>query len=131
MRGVITDLMAKRHKVIKAFRPNAKKRELFFSPKLYLGDGIRTEDLEKLKELICKKPTKIIACLIVLAENEKDQLDIIATDQLTNSIHPENDLFVVGLAKTKDDAYSLILKMTQDCLADREDCSLKEFLTWR
>ena len=115
MHGVITGLKIKLH----------------YSPDLYLGEGINFRKLSRIKKKIFEKPLFANFCLIALAERETDQLEIISTGQLIQSFYQGQELKVVGLAKTKDDALSLVLKMTEDCLANRKDCSLKEFLSWQ
>ena len=128
MRGVITGLKAKKW-AARLFRAK-KRRQIDFSPHLYLGDGIEKDGLEKLKKRLCRKPLLTSVCLLVLSENESDQLDIVDSKQLAQPFYDGQTLHVAGVARTKDDAVSLVMKMAEECLAAREDCSLKEFLAW-
>ena len=115
MHGVITGLKIKLH----------------YSPNLYVGKGISQSKLERFKARIYRRPLLTSACLIVFPENDSDQLEIIDVRQLIQKFYEDRELNVVGLAKNKEDAVSLIVKMTEDCLADRKDCLLKEFLAWQ
>ena len=115
MHGVITGLKIKLH----------------YSPNLYVGEGISPTKLESFKARLYRRPLLTNACLVVFPENAFDQLEIIAVRQLTQKFYENREMRVVGLAKNKDDAVSLIVKMTEDCLADRKDCLLKEFLAWQ
>lgn len=115
MHGVITGLKAK----------------LNYSPNLYVGEGISERRLHRMKKKLCHRPLLMSVYLIVFPENDADQLEIISSRQLLLSYYQKLELSVVGLAKNKDDAVELIVRMTEDCLADRMDCSLKEFLSWQ
>lgn len=108
-----------------------KKRVIYFSPKLYVGNGIDPESMDKLKSRLQRKPLLTSLCLILLSENQSDQLDIISSRELAQTYYENNAIYVAGMARTKVEAISLIIKMTEDCLADRRDCSLKEFLAWQ
>lgn len=130
MHGVITGLKVKQW-MRDLFRVK-KKRIIVFSPKLYLGDGIERKSLGKLKKRLCKKPLVTNVCLLILSENESDQLDIISSKLLAQTFYEEHSIYVVGMARTKSEAVSLTVRMTEDCISSgRDDCSLKEFLTWQ
>lgn len=124
MHGVITGL-----KVKDLFRVK-KKRKLLFSPRLYFGEGMGPDDLEKLKEKLFHRPLLSNVFLLLLPENDSDQIEFISSKYLVQGYYAEHSLKVVGIAGSREDAISLILKMTEDCLSIRRDCKLKEFLEW-
>lgn len=125
MHGVITDL-----KVRDIFRVK-KKRALEFSPKLYYGEGIHPDDLEKLKEKICSKPLLSNVFLLLLPENDSDQIEILSSRYFVQPYYGDHSVKVVGIANDHADAVALVLKITEDCMAIRKDCRLKEFLEWQ
>ena len=125
MHGVITDL-----KVKNIFRVK-KKRALEFSPGLYYGEGIHPDDLEKLKDKIRFKPLLSNVFLLILPENDFDQIEILSSRLFIQPYYGDHPVKVVGIANDRSDAVALVLKITEDCLAIRKDCNLKEFLEWQ
>lgn len=116
---------------MRTFFNNEKERLLDFSPNLYLGIGIDQSSLEKLKKRLRKKPFVTNVYLIVLSENDSDQLDIISSKLIAQPVYGEHRLHVAGLARNMGEAYDLITKIAEDCLKERDDCALKEFLQWQ
>ncbi len=108
-----------------------KKRQLDFSPRLYLGNGIDREHLDKLKSRLRRKPMLTSVCLLILSDNESDQLDIVYSKQLAQPVYGEYPLKIAGMARTKEEAYELVSQIVEDCLSARKDCAIKEFLAWQ
>ena len=108
-----------------------KKRKLEFSPKLYWGEDMDSHDFEKLEEKLTKSPLFSDVFLLVLPENDSDQIDFFSSKYLIQRFYGDHVVRVVGIASDREDAISLIMKITEDCLALRKDCLLKEFLEWQ
>ncbi|MBR4734377.1 MAG: hypothetical protein IK081_16615 [Lachnospiraceae bacterium] len=108
-----------------------KKRALEFSPRLYYGEGISPDDLEKLKDKICSKPLLSNVFLLLLPENDSDQIEILSSRYFVQPYYGDHSVKVVGIANDHADAVALVLKITEDCMAIRKDCRLKEFLEWQ
>jgi hypothetical protein len=125
MHGVITGLKVKDLFLVR------KKRTIDFSPNLYYGEGLGSKDLEKLSDKLCTKPLLTNLFLLILPENPSDQVDILSSRYLAQPFYGEHPLKVVGIANSREDAISLIIQMTEDCLAVRKDCLLREFLQWQ
>lgn len=125
MHGVITGLRVKDLFHVK------KKRRLEFSPKLYWGEGMDPKDLDRLSKKLTDSPLLSDLVLLTLPENDSDQIDLIPSKYLVQPFYAEHALKVVGIASDREDAISLVMKITEDCLAFRKDCSLKEFLEWQ
>ena len=124
MRGVITGL-----KVKDLFRVK-KIRKLDFSPNLYFGEGVASNDFEKLRKKLLTTPLLTNVFLLTLPENDSDQIDLISSRLLVQGYFGEHPIKIVGIAGDREDAVSLVLKITEDCVALRKDCMLKEFLKW-
>ena len=107
------------------------KRRLLFSPNLYYGEGIDPEKTEKLKKRLLSWPLFTKVFLLTLPENDSDQIDVLNSKYLAQGYYGDHALQVIGIAGDHEDAVSLILKITEDCLAIRKDCMLKEFLKWQ
>lgn len=59
--------------------------------------------------------------VIVLALDSKDNFHIIPSLQLLQKNFPKDDLFVIGIAKGKDEAFALIEEMIHTILASGTD----------
>lgn len=104
------------------------KKKLVFSGKLYLGDGVNSHKLDKIKKRLLYKPIWAGVFLITLSHNPSDQLDIFDCKQLIQHYYDQQKLYVVGIASGYEEALTLIEQITRDCLQTRRDCNLKEFL---
>lgn len=103
---------------------------LSFHPNLYLSEEIDSQELHKIKKKLEKKPLFSGLFLIVLSTNENDQLEYFDAKQLIQPYYEKKCFQVVGLANSSGEAQGLVTKMLQDCLDQRGDCNLKEFLKW-
>lgn len=101
---------------------------LTYHPKLYLGDSIREKKLGKLIKKLEKKPFFSGVFLIAVSRNASDQLEILDARQLVQSYYQSHSLYVVGIAGNRDEAVELVERLAQECLKERGDCALKEYL---
>lgn len=82
---------------------------------LYLGNSIigkKETVLNRIQHNVLQPGIYVI----VLAENGKDNFRIIHSLELLQKSYPKDDLFVVGVAKGKDEAFELVSDMVQDVL---------------
>ena len=103
--------------------------KMIFSEKLYYGKGMNRQKLEKLKKRIDKKPLLCREYLLTIPDNPNSQLDLVPASQLIWDYYSRNPLHVVGVASDYKDALALVETITQECLRNRGDCALKEYLT--
>lgn len=99
-----------------------------YHSKLYLSDGITEKKLDKIKKKLEKKPLLSGVFLIAVSANQTDQLDIFEARQLVQSYYLKNPPYVIGIAESRQEAVSLIEQIVQECLQERGDCALKEYL---
>lgn len=123
------------HGVIRALKVNdlfktKLSRKVTFSPCLYLGEGIKPEKLDRIKEKLIRKPLLAKVTLLIIPENSSDQLDILDSAQLVQPWYATHEIKVAGIAGSHDEAVSLVVRITQECLEKRGDCALKEFVKW-
>ena len=102
-------------------------KQLTFSEKLYIGDSINIQKLDKLKTNLTEVPALTKVFLITISTNITEQLDIIESKYLTYPYYNTHPLHVVGLAKSSGEAVGLIKDIVQDCLDKRGDVDLKSF----
>lgn len=103
-------------------------RMLTFYPKLYLGEGIKEKKLDKIKKKLVEKPLHANVYVITFARNPLDQLEFFDARQLAQSFYEDVPLEVIGLARDYEDALRLIEQIVQECMDNRGDCKLKEYL---
>ncbi len=102
--------------------------KLTFRRDLYLGEGIKPKKLDKIKRKLVEKPLLAGVYVISIAGNPEDQLEIFDAKQLAQSYYKKFPRHVVGIASDYDDSLKLIERITQECLRERGDCNLKEYL---
>lgn len=103
-------------------------REFVFHEKLYLSESIEEKKLDKLKRKLRSKPFLADVYLIVPAANSVDLLDIFDARQLVQPYYAGKTFHVLGIAGGYNEALALIEKMVQDCMRERGDCKLREYL---
>lgn len=103
-------------------------RKIEFCPRMYLGKSIETKKLDKIKKRLCFKPFLAKVYLIVPAGNPADQLDIFDARQLAQPYYARKALYVVGIAADYEEALLLIEQIAGDCLKERGDCKMREYL---
>ncbi len=102
--------------------------KIIYSSNFYLGEGITTEKLDKIKKKIEKKPLMTDFYLIALAGNEKDLLDIYSSRYLGQKYYENHIPYVCGIADNHGDAVTVVEQIVQDCLKERGDLRIREFI---
>ncbi len=105
------------------------ERMLTFYPKLYLGEGIKETKLDKIKKKLVKNPLFSNVYVLTFARNQADQLEFFDARQLRQRFYDGYPLEVVGIARDYEDALKLVERIARECLRERGDCRLKEYLT--
>lgn len=105
------------------------ERMLTFYPKLYLGEGIKETKLDKIKKKLVENPLLTDVYVLTFARNPADQLEFFDAKQLRQRFYDRHSLEVIGIARDYEDAMKLVEQITRECLSERGDCRLKEYLT--
>lgn len=103
-------------------------KRVCYHSKLYLSEGITEEKLDKIKKKLENKPLLSSVFLIAVSANRSDQLDIFDARQLVQPYYKKNPPYVIGITKSREEAISIVEKIVQECLRERGDCALKEYL---
>lgn len=94
---------------------------------LYISEG-----LEKKKEKVIKRmdagKMPLSLYLILLPECAHNQLEIISSKCLRQPGYPKKDRFVVGIAKSYDEAVDMIENLTKTVYADTGDAKLRDYI---
>lgn len=95
---------------------------------LYLSESIDVTKLDKIKKTLERRPLVSGVFVIAISQNTSDQLDIISSKMLTQRYYVNNPLTIVGLAKSNEEALSVVKRIVEDCMKVRGDCAIKEYL---
>ena len=91
-----------------------------------------TEGLEKKKDKIIKKlenkKFQVSIHLLVLPRNEDNQLEIINSVLLLQPDYPKEDYFVVGIAKSYDDALELVEKIAKEVYHETKGTDIRSYI---
>ena len=95
---------------------------------LRLGEGLEYKDLMQMKKNLRNDPVGANLFLITLSSNEQEQLDIYDAKYLIQKYYSKNPPYVIGIAKEKEHAISLVEELMQECVSSRGDANLKAYL---
>lgn len=97
---------------------------------LYIGNTAKRNINKIVRRLNHKKPANGIY-VITLASNEKNQLDIIHSNFLVQSVVYRSCPMVVGIAKGYEEALELVTKITEAAVQTNGTADLRQFLAQR
>lgn len=103
--------------------------KLQYYSNLYVSNSIPSKKLDRIKKKLEKNPLKSGVFLVAAARNGVDLLEIYSAGLLAQSYYKKEPPYVIGITKTYDEAVALVEQLVQDCLRERGDCSLKEYLS--
>lgn len=94
---------------------------------LYISEG-----LEKKKEKVIKRidagKIQLGLYLILLPECAHNQLEIVSSKYLRQPGYPKKDRFVVGIAKSYDEAVDMIEDLTKTVYTDTGDVKIRDYI---
>ena len=94
---------------------------------LYLTEGLKKKKEKIIRNLETGKLQPGVH-VITLAVNEKNQLEIYPTIQFKQPAFPEQDLFVVGIAKGYDEAVELVEQIVQEVYDRTGACDIRSYI---
>ena len=101
---------------------------LFYHSRFYLGESMDEKKLNKIKRKIEEHPLRHGYFLITTARNGVDQLEIFSCRLLAQSYYQKNPPYVIGIASDYDEALGILKRIVEECLKERGDCLLREYL---
>ena len=93
---------------------------------LYVDERLEKNLKKILKKLENEKLTFQVYC-IALASNPQKMLDIIAANELLFKHYKRNDIYIIGLARTKTGAVSLVVKIIEEIYRKTNDVKIREY----
>lgn len=98
-----------------------------WSNQLFLSKSIKKHDLENIKKSIeDRKFTCSIYC-ISLASNPKNLFDIYNSKELLFPYYKKKDIHIIGLAKSKKQAFELVLDIIDEIHTNTGDVKFREY----
>ena len=93
---------------------------------LYMDDRI-SKNADKIKSKIEEnKPLLDIYC-IALASNENNLFDIMNVNELLFQHYKRNKIYILGLARGRESAKSLVARMIEDVYRETKDVRAREY----
>jgi len=95
---------------------------------LYVSENAK-EKQSKIISNIRKNKLQYDIFVLTLAINGKDLIDIYPVYELKQEYYKKKDMFVIGIAKGKDEAISLVEEIVMDVYNETGSCDIKKYLT--
>lgn len=95
---------------------------------LRLGEGLEYKDLMQMKKDLRENPIGANLFLITIASNKQEQLDIYDAKYLVQKFYSKNPPYVLGIAKNREDAITIVEQWMQECVKNRGDANLRAYI---
>jgi len=105
------------------------RSKLRYYSALYISEGITGKKLGRIKNMLEKKPLRAGVYLITAAPNPHDQLEVFSSGLLAQQYYQNNPPYIIGITQNYEEAIHIVEQIVRDCLEERGDCGLKEYLT--
>ena len=99
---------------------------IVWAEKLYVSSNIEKKKERLMRRIRTNRLTFDLHC-IICAENEKNLLEIIPAKELKHPHYQRSSLFVVGLAKGKDEAKELVRVIIEDVFTSTGDFDVRTY----
>lgn len=93
---------------------------------LYADERLEKNLNKIMDKLENEKLTFQVFC-IALASNPQNMLDIIDANELLFKHYKRNEIFILGLARTRAGAVSLVVKMVEEIYKKTNDVKIREY----
>ncbi len=100
---------------------------IWYDP-MFLGTGCQSK-LKRLKHQISRKVPHVGVYLITLPTQEHTVLEIIPSAQLLQERYPTEELKIIGMAFTRNEALSLMQEILSESLQTRGDVDIDAFMS--
>ena len=97
---------------------------------LYLAEGLRKKK-EKIIRKLDENRLQMNIHIIILAGNEKNQLEIYNSMVLLQPDFPHDDFLVVGIAKDYDNAVEVVEEIVQEVYNETKGADIRSYILER
>lgn len=98
-----------------------------FYKNLYLSESAEKKQ-NKIISKLKKNKIQTGVFLITISTNEAEQLDIIQSLYLLQPEYPVDDLLVVGIAKSQDEAIELVEQIANEVFVQTGDLDIRNYI---
>lgn len=100
-----------------------------WSNELYLDDAVKKKPEKWKRRVEDRKLSHSLYC-ICLASNEKNLFDILDCNELLFRYYKRRELYIVGLAKTREEAIDLLQDMIEEIYQKTGDIKVRDYFTF-
>lgn len=94
---------------------------------LYVSDDLKKKKAKIIRRLELNK-LQLNVQLIVLPKSTHNQLEIIDSKLLFQPSYPKEDLFIVGILSSYEEALELVENMAREIYENTEDVDIRKFI---
>ena len=94
---------------------------------LYMGESLKKKK-KKIISKIEKGKFQLDICLLVLSDTEKNQLEIIDPNLFLQKNYPRREYFVVGIAKSFDEALEILEEITKNVYNETRGADIRSYI---
>jgi len=102
--------------------------KIIYHHDLRLGEGLAYKDIMQIQEKLRVNPIEANLFLITISANSEEQLDIYDAKYLIQKYYQKNPPYVIGIAKEKGHAFTIVEELMKECVEKRSDANLKAYL---
>ena len=95
---------------------------------LFLGEKITPKYKQTVLKIKNREFTPNVY-LITLASNPKNLLDILSAEELIQNRYPKTEIFVIGLAQGKKEAFEVTRQIVDEVYQKTGNTNVREYLT--
>lgn len=101
---------------------------MVWSDRLYVGDGVSVSHKALIADINIDRLTDVKSeYLVVIAQNEKNLLELIPVKELELAYYHEVELYVVGIAADKAEATELVSQIMEDVVNTQQNTDVRAF----
>lgn len=93
---------------------------------LYVDEKLE-KNLDKIIEKLENEKLTFRVFCIALASNSQNMLDIIDANELLFKHYKRNEICILGLARTRENAISLVVKIIEEVYKKTNDVKIREY----
>lgn len=101
---------------------------IHWSPKLYVGDKLKSKVDKTIKSIDNRKITYGVFC-ITFASNVDNLFDILNANELRFPYYQKSDIHIVGLTKGRDEALEMVQNLLMEVYQNTGEFKVREYFT--
>jgi len=99
-----------------------------WSPKLYVGDKLKSKLDKTIKSIDNRKVTYGVFC-ITFASNGDNLFDILNANELRFPYYQRTDVYILGLTKGREEALEMVQELLMEVYLNTGEFKVREYFT--